>query len=104
MHVSCVAGVSNLLILAYSWARPATLAAGGGRGGNVFTSVFFFHFLPCPSECFYFFCFFHFLPCPSLSSPVLSLLSFISLSLGDGFKKGSCQFLAKECAQYWLTA
>ena len=20
-----------------------------------------------------------------------------------GFKKGSCQFLAKECAQYWLT-
>ena len=21
-----------------------------------------------------------------------------------GFKKGSCQFLAKECAQYWLTA
>ena len=20
------------------------------------------------------------------------------------FKKGSCQFLAKECAQYWLTA
>ena len=26
------------LILAYSWARPATLAAGGGRRGNVFTS------------------------------------------------------------------
>ena len=20
------------------------------------------------------------------------------------FKKGSCQFLVKECAQYWLTA
>ena len=22
----------------------------------------------------------------------------------DWFKQGSCQFLAKECAQYWLTA
>ena len=27
-----------------------------------------------------------------------------SFSPFRGFKKGSCQFLAKECAQYWLTA
>ena len=27
-----------------------------------------------------------------------------SFSLFRCFKKGSCQFLAKECAQYWLTA
>ena len=27
-----------------------------------------------------------------------------SFSLFRWFKKGSCQFLAKECAQYWLTA
>ena len=27
-----------------------------------------------------------------------------SLSLFGWFKKGSCQFLVKECAQYWLTA
>ena len=26
-----------------------------------------------------------------------------SFSLFRWFKKGSCQFLAKECAQYWLT-
>ena len=42
------------LILAYSWARPAILVAGKGRGG-----------------CFYFFCFFTFIPVP---------LSFLSLS------------------------
>ena len=27
-----------------------------------------------------------------------------SFSPFRGFQKGSCQFLAKECAQYWLTA
>ena len=27
-----------------------------------------------------------------------------SISLFRCFKKGSCQFLAKECAQFWLTA
>ena len=27
-----------------------------------------------------------------------------SLSPFRWFKKGSCQFLAEECAQYWLTA
>ena len=42
------------LILAYSWARPAILAAGKGRGENVFISSvsslsFIFLFLPCPS-------------------------------------------------------
>ena len=42
------------LILAYSWARPAILVAGKGRGG-----------------CFYFFFFFTFIPVP---------LSFLSLS------------------------
>ena len=159
------------LILTCSWARPAILAAGKGRGG-MFLFLLFFH---CHS--------FSFLLYPSLSSPLLSLFS---LSLGDDtkwptrvdvslnpntinqknrlpvafnlmsthnlcrprwlswmrrptgdqevagstpaevgnilswrlimkyflrsfspfrwFKKGSCQFLAKECAQYWLTA
>ena len=56
------------LRLAYSWTRPAILAAGKGR-----------------RECFYFFCFFTFIHFPLsllfLSSP---LLSFFSLSLGDG--------------------
>ena len=45
------------LILAYSWARPAILVAGKGRGG-----------------CFYFFCFFTFIPVP-LSSLSLSFIS-----------------------------
>ena len=27
-----------------------------------------------------------------------------SFPSADSRKKGSCQFLAKECAQYWLTA
>ena len=29
---------------------------------------------------------------------------FSAVILSRWFKKGSCQFLAKECAQYWLTA
>ena len=45
------------LILAYSWARPAILVVGKGRG-----------------ECFYFFCFFTFIPV-SLSSLSLSFIS-----------------------------
>ena len=65
--------MSTQLILAYSWARPAILVAGKGRGG-----------------CFYFFFFFTFIPVPlsflSLSSPLLSLLSLFSLSLGDDTK------------------
>ena len=59
------------LILAYSWARPAILAAGKGRGG-MFLFLLFLHFhsfsslFPVPL--------FHFL---------LSLLTLFSLSLGD---------------------
>ena len=51
-------------ILAYSWARPAILAAGKSRGG-MFLFLLFLHFHS-----------FSFLPCPSLSSPLLSLLPF----------------------------
>ena len=69
---SCHRGVQ--LILAYSWVRPAILAAGKGRGGM----FLFLLFLHCHS--------FSFLPCPSLSSPLLSLLSLFSLSLGDQHK------------------
>ena len=32
------------------------------------------------------------------------IFSVVILSLPLRFKKSSCQFLAKECAQYWLTA
>ena len=32
------------------------------------------------------------------------IFSMVILFLSLIFKKGSCQFLAKECAQYWLTA
>ena len=60
------------LILAYSWARPA-LAAGKGIGFFFSSSVGLFHS-------------FSFLPCPSPSSPLLSLLSLFSLSLGDDTK------------------
>ena len=63
------------LILTYSWARPAVLVVGKGRGGMFFiSSVSSLSFL------------FLFLPCPSLSSPLLSLLSLFSLSLGDDTK------------------
>ena len=63
------------LILAYSWARPATLVAGKGRGGIFFiSSVSTLSFL------------FLFLPCPSLPSPLLSILSLFSLFLGDDTK------------------
>ena len=51
-------------VLAYSWARPAILVAGKGRGG-----------------CFYFFCFFTF-----ISVPLSSLsLSFISSTISSIF-------------------
>ena len=73
--VSCILrhlGVQ--LILAYSLARPAILAAGKGRGGMIYFSGFF-TFIPVL-----------FLRCPSLSSPLLSLLSLFSLSLGDDTK------------------
>ena len=68
--VSCILhhwGVQ--LILAYSWARPAILIAGKGRGGIFFiSSVSSISFL------------FLFLPCPSLSSFLLSLLSLLPFS------------------------
>ena len=57
------------LILAYSWARPAILAAGKGIAG-MFLFLLFLHFHS-----------FSFLPCFSLSSPLLSLLSLFSLSV-----------------------
>ena len=43
--VSCILRHWDVqLILAYSWARPAILVAGKGRGGNVFFFFFFFFF------------------------------------------------------------
>ena len=62
------------LILAYSWARPAILVAGKGRGG-MFLFLLFLHFHSCSS----------FFPVPLLSL-LLSLLSLFSLSLGDDTK------------------
>ena len=56
-RVSYVTGASNWYWLPGSWARPAILLAGKGRGG-----------------CFYFFCFFTFIPVP-LSSLTLSFIS-----------------------------
>ena len=73
--VSCILHHQGVqLILAYSWARPVVLAAGKGRGGNVFISS-------VPSLSFIFLS-----PCPFLSSPQLSLLSLFSLFLGDDTK------------------
>ena len=75
------------LLLAYSWAGPASLVAGKDGGGmflisSVCSLSFIFLFLHCPS-----------LSPPLLSllslfylSPVLSLLSLFSLSLGDNTK------------------
>ena len=44
--VSCILGVQ--LILAYSWASPAILLAGKGRGG-MFLFLLFLHFHSCSS-------------------------------------------------------
>ena len=57
------------LILASTWARPAILVTGKGRGGMFLFLLF--TFIPVP------------LPSLSLSSPLLPLFS---LSLGDGTK------------------
>ena len=73
--VPCILRRSGVqLILAFSWARPAVLAAGKGRG-KMFLFLLFLHFHS-----------FSFLPCPSFSSPLLNLLSLFSLSLGDDTK------------------
>ena len=64
--VSCILRHRGVqLILAYSWARPAILAAGKSRGG-MFLFLLLLHFY-----------LFSVLPCPSLSSPLLSLLSLL---------------------------
>ena len=68
------------LILAYSWARPAILVAGKGRGGGVLYLLFLL--------------FFHFHSCPFLSSLLLSLLSLFSLSLGDNTKRSPTQSIS----------
>ena len=74
--VSCILRHRGVqLIFAFSCARPAILVAGKGREGNVFISSVSSLLLM-----------FLFLSCPSLSSPLLSLLSLFSLSLGDDIK------------------
>ena len=62
------------LILAYSWARPAILVVGKGRGG-MFSFLLFLHFHSCSSL----------FPVP-LFHLIYSLLSLFSLSLGDDTK------------------
>ena len=52
------------LILTCSWARPAILAAGKGRGVE--------------GECFYFFCFFTVIHFPFSSIPLFHLLYYLS--------------------------
>ena len=72
--VSCILRHRGVhLILAYSCARPAIFVAGKGEVGVLF--LLFFHFHP-----------FSFLPCPFFPSPLLSLLSLFSFSLGDDIK------------------
>ena len=58
---SCILRRGIQLILAYSWARPAILVAGKGRGGM------------------FLFCFFTFIPVP-LSSSFISTISFLPFS------------------------
>ena len=66
-NVSCILRHRGVqLILAYSWTRPAILAAGKVVGGFI-SSVSSLSFI------------FLFLPCPSLSSPLLSLLLLFSV-------------------------
>ena len=50
VKVSCILPHRSIqLILAYSWARPAILVAGKGRGGNVFLFLLFLSFHSCSS-------------------------------------------------------
>ena len=65
------------LILAYSWARPAILVVGKGRGG-MFLFLLFLHFHSCSS--FFLFLLFHtFIPVP----PSSLFLSFISSTISS---------------------
>ena len=66
--VVCLTSPGVQLIFAYSWARPAILAEGKGRGG-MFLFLLFLHFH-----------FFSFLHCPSLFSPLLSPISLLPFS------------------------
>ena len=63
------------LILAYSWARPAILVVGKGRGG-MFLFLLFLHFHSCSS----------FFPVPLFHLLYSLFLSLFSLSLGDNTK------------------
>ena len=74
-NVSCISRHQSVqLILAYSWARPAILVAGKGRGG-MFLFLLFLHFQSFSS----------FFPVPYFHL-FYSLLSLFSLSLGDDTK------------------
>ena len=63
------------LILAYSWARPAILVVGKGRGG-MFLFLLFLHFHSCSS----------FFPVPLFHLLYSLFYLFFSLSLGDNTK------------------
>ena len=63
------------LILAYSWARPAILVVGKGRGG-MFLFLLFLHFQSCSS----------FFPVPLFHLLYSLFLSLFSVSLGDDTK------------------
>ena len=63
LHLAHHRGVQ--LILAYSWARPAILVVGKGRGG-MFLFLLFFTFIPVPLS--------------SLSLSFISSISFLPFS------------------------
>ena len=69
LFILCHQGLQ--LILASMWERPAILVARREWRGNVFISSVSLLFIPVPLSLF---C------CPSLSSPLLSLLSFLPFS------------------------
>ena len=78
--MSCILGHRGVQqILAYSWARPAILVAGKGKGASGGGDVYISFVSSLSFRCL-------FPPCPSLSSLLLSLLSFFSHSLGDDTK------------------
>ena len=104
VKVSCILRHRGVqLILAYSWAKPAILLAGKGRGA-MFLFLLFLYFIPVPISylslfhllyylclfspflCFLLFLHFHFLllPCPSFLS-LFFISSAISSSLSLSF-------------------